>query len=373
VTLSAYSNATDRRNLFNQTDVIYAVATGPVRQTLLVGAEFGHQATDNFRRTGFFDDSAATLVVPFATPRATAPATFRQSATDADAQSVVGLAAVYAQDQLALGERWQAVAGVRFDRFDLRYDDRRSGRELRRRDEMFSPRAGLVFKPLEPLSLYGSYSISYLPSSGDQFSSLSTSTVTLEPERFTNRELGLKWEPRHDLSLTGAFYRLDRTNTSAPDPNDPALLVQTGRQRTTGYELGVSGNLTSAWQIAGGYAAQRATIVSRTVASPAGATSPLVPHASLSLWNRYQLTRRFGAGVGVIHQGDMYAAINNEVTLPGFTRLDAAAYLRLSDDVRLQLNVENLLDERYYATSHGNNNIMPGASRTLRVSVTATP
>jgi catecholate siderophore receptor len=373
VTLSAYSNATDRRNLFNQTDVTYAVATGPVRQTLLVGAELGHQATDNFRRTGFFDDSAATLVVPFATPRATAPATFRQSATDADAQSVVGLAALYAQDQLALGEHWQAVAGVRFDRFDLRYDDRRSGRELRRRDEMFSPRAGLVFKPLEPLSLYGSYSISYLPSSGDQFSSLSTSTVTLEPERFTNRELGLKWEPRHDLSLTGAFYRLDRTNTSAPDPNDPALLVQTGQQRTTGYELGVSGNLTSAWQIAGGYAVQRATIVSRTVASPAGATSPLVPHASLSLWNRYQLTRRFGAGVGVIHQGDMYAAINNEVTLPGFTRLDAAAYLRLHDDVRLQLNVENLLDERYYATSHGNNNIMPGASRTLRVSVTATP
>ena len=373
VSLSAYSNATDRRNVFNQTDVSYALVTGPVRQTLLVGAELGHQATDNFRRTGYFGDSATSLVVPFANPRATAPVTFRQSATDADNQSVVGIAAFYAQDQLALGAHWQAIAGVRYDRFDLRYDDRRSGAELRRKDEMLSPRAGLVFKPVEPVSLYGTYSISYLPSSGDQFSSLNASTATLEPERFTNRELGVKWEPRHDLSLTGAFYRLDRTNTTAPHPTDPALVVQTGRQRTTGWELGVTGNLTSAWQVAGGYTAQRATIVSRTVAAPAGATAPLVPHSSLSLWNRYQITGRFGAGLGVVRQGDMYAAINNEVTLPAFTRLDAAAYLRLTDDVRLQLNVENLLDERYYATSHGNNNIMPGASRTVRVSVTATP
>jgi catecholate siderophore receptor len=69
----------------------------------------------------------------------------------------------------------------------------------------------------------------------------------------------------------------------------------------------------------------------------------------------------------------MYAAIDNSVTLPGFTRFDAAAYATLSRNVRVQVNVENLADTRYYGTSHGNNNIMPGASRTVRASVTATP
>ena len=67
----------------------------------------------------------------------------------------------------------------------------------------------------------------------------------------------------------------------------------------------------------------------------------------------------------------MYAAIDYRVTLPAFTRLDAAAFLTLAPSVRLQANVENVLDGRYYATAQGNNNILPGAPRTVRVSVTA--
>jgi catecholate siderophore receptor len=89
----------------------------------------------------------------------------------------------------------------------------------------------------------------------------------------------------------------------------------------------------------------------------------------LSLWNRYQFLPRLGGGVGVIHQTRTYAAIDNAVTLPEFTRVDAAAYVGVTNNVRLQLNVENLFDEQYYPTSQGNNNIMPGAPRTLRLGV----
>jgi catecholate siderophore receptor len=79
--------------------------------------------------------------------------------------------------------------------------------------------------------------------------------------------------------------------------------------------------------------------------------------------------RPLGVGIGLVHQSDMYAAVDNTVTLPGFTRVDGAVFVRVSSRLRAQLNVENLLDERYYATSHGNNNIMPGAPRTLRISL----
>jgi catecholate siderophore receptor len=369
VSLSAYNNSHTRTNLFNQTDLTYGLNTGSVRHTLLLGAELGRQATDNFRNTGYLDGGATSTSVPFDRPTVSLPVTFRQSATDADNHVTANVAAVYAQNQIALSPQWQAILGLRYDRFDLRFHDDRKGQELRRDDRLLSPRAGLVYKPVEPLSVYGAYGLSYLPSAGDQFSSLTATTQTLKPERFTNYELGAKWDVRPDLSLTTAAYRLDRTNSSAPDPADPARTVQTGSQRTTGYELGATGNLTRAWQVAGGWASQRATIRSATTAAKPGATVPLVPHHTLSLWNRYQVARALAAGVGVVHQARVYAAVDNSVTLPSFTRVDGALFVTLNSHLRAQLNVENLLDRRYYPSSQGNNNIMPGASRTVRLSL----
>ena len=370
VSLSAYNNRTDRGNLFNQTDVTYEAYTGPVRHTLLVGGELGRQETENFRETGYYNDAATSFAAPFDAPTVATPITFRQSATDADNATTATVAAVYVQDQLALSPHVQLIGGVRYDRFDVEFRNHRNDTRLDRQDELLSPRAGLVIKPVEAASLYGSYSVSYLPSSGDQFSSLTATTQTLEPEQFTNYEVGAKWDVRPELALAGALYRLDRTNTAAPDPNDPTRTVQTGSQRTQGVELGVSGNVTAAWQVVGGVAFQSAKITSTTAAAEEGQRVPLVPRRTVSLWNRYQVVPAVGVGIGIVNQSDMYAAIDNSVTLPGFTRVDGALFVRLAPMLSAQVNVENLLDETYYPTSHGNNNIMPGASRTLRISLT---
>jgi catecholate siderophore receptor len=369
VTLSAYGNTTERRNLFNQTDVTWGVGTGALRHTLLAGAEVGRQETENFRRTGYYNDAATSFTAPFSAPTVATPITFRQSASDADNGTTASVTSFFVQDQLELSRHLQAIAGVRWERFDIDFRNDRNGEELSRRDEMVSPRAGLVFKPVAAASLYGSYSVSYLPSSGEQFSSLSATSSTLEPERFTNREVGAKWDVRPGFSLTTALYALDRTNTTAPDPADPKRVVQTGEQRTTGVEFGASGNVTPAWQMVGGATFQRAKITSTTSAAPEGRRVPLVPERTFSLWNRLQVHRSIGLGLGVIHQAEMFAAIDNTVTLPGFTRADAALFLRLAPLLSAQVNVENVLDRRYYATSHGNNNIMPGATRTVRVTL----
>lgn len=369
VSLAAYSNATDRRNVFNQTDVTYALSTGGLRHTLLVGAEIGRQETENFRRTGYYNNSATTLSAPLAQPTVAAPITFRQSASDADNRTTASVAGVYLQDQVELSRHWQAIAGVRYERFDVDFHDNRKDQDLSRDDQLISPRVGLLFKPSDAASLYGSYSVSYLPSSGDQFSSLSATLETLEPEQFTNSELGAKWDVLPNLALTAAVYRLDRTNTAAPDPDDATRTVQTGSQRTNGVELGGSGSVTDAWQVLGGVAFQRAKITSTTTAAAAGQRVPLVPERTFSLWNRFQILPALGVGLGVVHQTEMFAAIDNTVTLPGFTRADGALFVRLTPLLSAQVNVENLLDTQYYSTSHGNNNIMPGASRTVRVSV----
>ena len=154
---------------------------GSMRHTLLGGFEVGRQQTDNFRNTGFFNNTGTSVLAPFANPTIDTPVTYRQSATDADNDLTAKVAAAYVQDQVKLTEHVQLLAGVRFDRFDLDFNNHRNTEDFDRTDELVSPRAGLVVKPIEPLSLYASYSISYLPSSGDQFSSLTSITDTLRP------------------------------------------------------------------------------------------------------------------------------------------------------------------------------------------------
>jgi len=369
VTITAYNNATGRQNLFNQTDVTYRGDTGRVRHTVLVGGEGGRQLTDNFRNTGFFNNTATSILAPLSDPTISVPVTFRQSATDADNHIETTVGAIYAQDQVTLTDHLQVVGGLRFDRFDLTFHNHRNGTALERIDNLVSPRAAVVVKPMAPVSLYGSYSVSYLPSSGDQFSSLTNVTQQVEPERFTNYEIGAKWETSSGLSVTTAAYRLDRTNTRATDPNDPTRIVQTGSQRTNGFELGVNGRVTAAWTIAGGYALQDAFVTSATTAAPAGAKAGQVPRHTFSLWNRYQVQRRLGVGLGLVHRTEMFATISDTVTLPGYTRGDAAVFWTLAAKTRLQLNVENILDARYFLNADSNTNISPGSPRALRLAL----
>lgn len=377
--LQAYQNDSPRENLFSQTDIIWKADLGGMRHTLLAGVELGRQKTSNLRRTGHFNTPTGPTSLagqPFADPtRRGLPIFFTTTGGDADNRVKATVAAAYVQDQVEITPQLQLIAGLRFDSFDVDFTDRRASvtgrREFSRQDDLWSPRVGVVFKPIEPVSLYASYSVSYLPSSGDQFSSLSATSETLEPEEFENLELGLKWEITPELLLTAALYRLDRENTTAPDPARPGQVVLTGSQRTEGFEAGLSGRITERWEIAGGYAWQDAEITRTTSAAPAGREVPLVPEHTFSLWNKYDLNDRFGLGVGVIHQTRMFASISNTVTLPGFTRVDAAAFVRLTDNVRAQVNIENLFDKRYFSTSHGDNNILPGAPRAVRVSLTA--
>jgi catecholate siderophore receptor len=369
--LSAYNNATKRLNIFNQTDLSGAVYTGSIRHTLLGGAEVGRQLTDNFRNTGYFNNSATSILVPYSNPLISTPLTFRQAATDADNHLKTNLGAVYAQDQIELSRHLQALVGLRIDHFDLQFHNNRTSENLGRIDNLVSPRAGIVFKPITRISIYGSYSVSYLPSSGDQFSSLTTITQQVKPEKFSNYEMGIKWELARSLSLTTAVYRLDRTNTRSTDPNDPTRIVQTGSQRTNGFEVGAQGSITRVWRISGGYAYQDAFVTSATTAARAGAQVAQVPHNMFSLWNNYRILPRLGAGLGILNRSDMFAAIDNTVTLPSYTRADAALFFSVTEMVRLQVNVENLFDRRYYINADSNTNISPGSPRAVRVGLTA--
>jgi catecholate siderophore receptor len=374
VSISAYNDATDRQNLFNQTDVIIPRRTGRLTHTFLAGAELGRQATDNVRNTGFFTSVGPTITVvsvPLSNPITSLPLYFRPNATDADNYGVATVAAVYAQDQVVLGRQLQAIVGLRFENFRMDFRNTRTSTEFSSRDGLISPRAGLIFNPILGMSVYGSYSLSYLPRAGEQLRSLTLSNQALDPETYRNYEVGAKWDVAPALSFTAALYRLDRGNVVVSDPVDPSLSLLVDAQRTKGLELGLGGRITPAWSVIGGYAYQDGEITrSISATAQAGATLAQLPKHSFSVWNKYDLSSQWGIGLGLIHRSEMFTSTDNTVILPGFFRVDAAVFFALNSRLQAQLNVENLLDEDYYASAHNNTNITPGSPRALRVALT---
>ena len=149
-------------------------------------------------------------------------------------------------------------------------------------------------------------------------------------------------------------------------------------QRNQGVELGVTGNLTDRWSVIGAYTHQDGEITStQSLTVMDGATLANLPRNMFSLWNRYDFSSAWGVGLGVIRKADLFAATEdlatpaNNVTLPSFTRVDAAVFFNFSDRWRAQLNVENLLDEDYFQFANSTTNITPGSPRAARVVFTA--
>ncbi|MBA2466474.1 MAG: TonB-dependent siderophore receptor [Sphingomonas sp.] len=368
VRLSAYNDTTRRKNLISQTDLVWDNRLGGIDQNLLIGVELGRQTGFNQRRNGVFATSGTTptsLTKPLDEVTVDGPVSFLENGANNAIRA--SIAALYVQDQIRVSNWLEIVAGLRFDRFSLDIRNRANDARFERTDELVSPRLGLILKPRANLSLYTSYSRSYLPQSGDQFSALSGTTEALKPERFDNYEAGAKWEPIEGLLATAAFYQLDRTNTQARDEND--LVVLTGAQRSRGVELGLERSVSDRWQISAGYALQKAKITETTAAAPEGREVPLVPRHSFSLWNRYDFSKALGVGLGIIARSKSYASISNAVKLPAYARVDGAVYYQLTGGVEAQVNIENLFGADYFPTAHNDNNIAPGAPRTIKAAL----
>lgn len=376
--VQGYYDETYRDNLFNQTDAVFKFKTGGISHQVLTGIELGRQDTESLRFDADMSAAAGfqkTTVANVATPSNVRAVSFsslnRRYASEAE---ILG---VYVQNQMTFSPKWQAVVGLRRDRFAIDYADQKSNTRFDSTTTEFSPRAALIFKPMEPVSIYASYSQTFVPRAGDQLGSLaagikSANSADFDPEEFINQEVGIKWDVSDSLSLTGALYRLERNNIASVvnGAGDRALV---DGQVVKGGELGFSGKLSKQWSVVGGYAYADSQITEDPDlggAIKAGNETGQTPRHTFSLWNRYDLNDRFGVGLGVISRSEMYALDDNRVSLPGYARVDAAAFYKASKNLDLQLNIENLTDREYLVNAHTNNNITPGSPIAARLSAT---
>jgi len=375
--VGAYNNATERDNVFNQTNALYSLNTGPISHTLLAGIEVGRQETHNRRETGLFNNSAdsANLFVPLSNPITNTLITFRNrdsgDGIDALNRSVVDVISLYVQDQIEIIPQIQVIAGVRYDLFEVNFQQKNGPRDhIKTQDDLIAPRFGVIYKPIEPVSLYASYSQAFVPRAGDQLNALNVTVETLKPEKFTTLEAGVKWDIRPDLALTGAVYQLDRTNVINSIVGGQTFLSK--GQRTEGVEVSLAGQLTQNWSVMGGYAYQTGELTSDVFGvAKKGATVAELPRHTFSMWSRYDITPNIGGAVGVIHRDDMFASLTNRVSLPDFTRVDAALFVRFTRSFRGQLNIENLFDTHYFASAQNDFNITPGSPIAVRATLIA--
>ncbi|WP_246682763.1 TonB-dependent siderophore receptor [Methylobacterium sp. WL9] len=381
--MRGYGSQTDRTNYFNQTDFTYKFDTGPIAHTVVAGVELGYQEGVDFRRDFIWNATGSRNlpVNPFM-PTTTEGAVLRNLATGRNNTYRLGVVSAFVQDQIEISEHLQFIVGGRFDRFDFESRDRRPdpatglpSQPNARVDNLVSPRVGVVVKPLPELAFYSSYSVSFLPSAGDQFRVLDPTTALSVPERFENMEIGVKYDITPTFQFTAALFNLDRDNQPIPSSTEAGFSAGLGQTRTQGIEIGLAGYATDWWQISGGYAYTEPRILADldddgdTIA--AGNLVGGVPLNTFSLWNKFDINAQFAVGVGYIYQDPSFASSDNTVRLPSFSRFDAGVFYQINESMRAQVNIENVFDRRYVVSAHNNNNILPGAPRTVRVQLIA--
>jgi catecholate siderophore receptor len=377
VGLDGYVDTTKRENLILTGDLIGEFATGPIGHTIVTGIEYIDTVNNNDRFNTFWDQTQDdveffTIQRPLLLSggigvNASGDVTRNDFTADLndDTEADLSVFSAYAQDEIEISEQLDLVVGLRFDSFDIEVLNVPTGEERSRLDERVSPRLGLVYKPQENVSFYASYSESFLPRSGEQFANINGAADALDPDEFTNLEAGIKWDLLDRLSLTAAVFEIEQSSPQVAD-NDPETLDVIDSE-TQGFELQLQGQVTDRWYVTGGYSFLDGEIVDRN--GPTGRTPRELPENMFSLWNAFQVTDRFGLGIGATYQDESFVNNANSAVLPSYTRVDAAAYYDVSEKLRLQLNVENLTDELYFPTSHSTHQATVAAPLNARLTL----
>ena len=373
VTLDGYYDPTERENMFLNGNLVREVETGGITHTLLVGAEYVDTNNANLRYDSYWSTTQSdkeTFKVGEApldiSSNNLGVATTVDFATKLKSQTDSGIKAesFYIQDQIDVTDNFKVLLGGRFDSFDITVRDIKAGTSESRKDDEFSPRAGLIFKPQENISLYLSYSESFLPRSGEQFKKLSASSAKLDPDVFESTEVGVKWDFTPDLSLTASYF--DSEQIQAVTDSETGENAEIVGMTVDGFELELKGQLTDNLYLAFGLS----NLDGKT---SSGGLPREIPEHSGSLYAIWQSSDDAGYSVGVTNQGKSAIANNKPSNvLPEYTRVDVAAWRRLSENTMIQVNIENLTDELYFPHSHSTHQVSVGESFNARFSVRRT-
>jgi iron complex outermembrane recepter protein len=356
VSRTAYANTGKYQRFNTSADVIGKVATGNIQHTLLFGTEFRSGAEN----PAFQFSTAYDPINLFNPIYARRPYDRNFEFFRDDNSSTF---AVYLQDQVALSPQLKVVAGARYDtsrQFRTTQELGSPRNDFSQTDSALSPRVGIVYQPIEPLSIYASYTRSFAPSLGF---SRNVNNSSFAPETGQQLEVGVKADLSKQLSLTLAAYDLKKQNVSTPDPANPDFSIQTGEQTSKGIELDLTGKISPGLNLTLAYAYTDA-FISRDNTFPVGNRLSDVPFHQASLLTNYEFQsgslKGFGVGLGLYYVGGRQGDLANSYELPSYLRTDAMVSYK-KDNWRAQLNFRNLFNQNYFVSSLSDRFVSPGA------------
>ena len=379
VTMDGYHDPTERDNFIVTGSLVNELTIGNTTHTVLAGFESIDTENSNFRFNTYwtskdcsvsgYDQESFNISDPmdFSVTSGGVPTAveyMNPCSLKTDTETDLTVTSFYIQDQVDLTDNLILVLGGRHDTFDVTVDDIKNGTSAAREDSEFSPRMGLIFKPRDAVSVYYSYSESFAPRSGEQYKKLTGgspgSGETLRPDYFENTELGVKVDLNSDLSLTAAYFDSE-ADKAGYDGSSAEYIVQRGLV-VDGIELELKGKVNDNLDVTFGYTSMDGKNGTKDARE--------IPETMYSMWANYEVNPKLGWAVGVMHQGESLIKDGGTQMLPDYTRVDAAVYLMLSDDFRLQVNMENLTDELYFPHSHSTHQVSVGRERNIRLSLT---
>lgn len=377
VTLDGYVDTTQRRNLMLSATLIAELVTGAINHTVVAGGEYIDTSSDQDRYNSYWDTTSDDNdIFNITRPlnlrgdvgvNSAGAATTNSFNVDLSDDTHVGINvfSVYVQDEIKISDRLDVIVGMRYDSFDIEVFNVPGNETRTRTDGEFSPRFGVVFKPKENVSFYGSYSESFLPRSGEQFANINGNNNQLDPNTFSNLEGGVKWDLQARMIITLALFEVEQSSPQVSD-DDPATLDVIDSQ-ISGFETQLKGHLSDAWYVLLGYGTLDGEQVNRS--GPTGLRPRELPERMFSMWNNFQVTQKIGVGIGVTYQDNSFVNNSNSAILPSYTRFDASASYDYSDQLRIQLHVENLTDKLYFPNSHSTHQATVGEPLNARITV----
>ncbi len=349
-----------------------------VKNQLLIAAEYETESRDTFRtlsghapinvfnpvHTGY----APLPLLPFPGFPAFIDET---SGTEADALSLLVM------NRISFGEKFHLSLGGRIERFEgdnfLSYPPGTfpSSNIAPTEDTTFSPSVGLVYKPVDDISLYASYA-----SSTNSFTNLGLVTASggkLDAETARQFEIGAKAELLDGkLTASAAIFQIDKSDVAGTDPANPLFSINAGEERSRGFETDLRYEPIPGMAILANYALIDASIESDPTGATTGNTRYGVPRHSGGMFAVYEIQGGALEGLGFgcgMHASDKVEITNGNIgTLPGFLTTDALLYYS-KDNWTARLNVNNLLDEEYHYSTGNALSAGRGNARTYMVSL----
>jgi iron complex outermembrane receptor protein len=345
-------------NAYNlTTEVIGNFRTGSIKHKLLFGVDLYRQDELEDTFVGFNIIEPLDLFDPVYGADTRGEELFR-----GDSATLTDFIGVFIQDQIELTNNLKLVLGGRWDYLEQTNEDFLSDTEEFQSDTAFSPRVGIVYQPIEPISVYATYTRSFNPVVGQGFGN-----ALFEPERGTLYEVGVKADLRDNLAATLSLFQITRTNVLTTDPDNPEFSIQTGEQRSRGVELTLTGEILPGWKVFAGYSYIDARIT-EDEDNPEGNLINNVPENSLSLWTTYEIqsgiAKGLGFGLGLFYVGDREGDLANTFTLPSYVRTDASIFYK-RNNFQATIGFRNIFDVEYYEAAESDLRVFPGEPFTV--------